>query len=173
MCALISPSVLYLGHVVNKDGLHPNPITVDNVLRCKTPQNVKETQQILKKEHTFFCYLFIDHCSFKTINVMAFQTFSVQHQTGWTAEYCNMPLLTSTVYLPGLLATHEYYNNPLLAFSVYLRGLRATYEYYNKPLLTSSVYLSGMPATHGYLFSLHAISAPNAILKIGNYTIDI
>lgn len=37
MCALIDPSVLYLGHVVNKDGLHPNPITVDNVLRCKTP----------------------------------------------------------------------------------------------------------------------------------------
>lgn len=105
MCALISPSVLYLGHVVKKDWLHPNPITVDNVLRCKTPQNVKETQQTLKKEHTFFCYLFIDHCSFKTINVMAFQTFSVQHQTGWTAEYCNMPLLTSTVYLPGLPAT--------------------------------------------------------------------
>lgn len=37
MCALINPSVLYLGHVVKKDGLHPNPITVDNVLRCKTP----------------------------------------------------------------------------------------------------------------------------------------
>lgn len=38
MCALIiNPSVLYLGHVVNKDGLHPNPVTVDNVLRCKTP----------------------------------------------------------------------------------------------------------------------------------------
>lgn len=34
---LFNPSVLYLGHVVNKDGLHPNPIIVDNVLRCKTP----------------------------------------------------------------------------------------------------------------------------------------
>lgn len=81
----------------------------------------------------------------------------------------------SNIKLVGLqnIPTHEYCNNPLLASSVYLPGLRATHEYCNKPLLTSSVYLSGLPATHCSLFSLHAISAPNAILKIGNYTIGI
>lgn len=47
-CALINPSVLYLGHVVNKDGLHPNPIIVDNVLRCKTPWKRERDTTVLK-----------------------------------------------------------------------------------------------------------------------------
>ena len=46
-CDLIKSSVLYLGHVVSKDGLQPNPKIVDSVLKWKVPQNVKETQQFL------------------------------------------------------------------------------------------------------------------------------
>lgn len=60
---------------------------------------------------------------------MAFQSFPVELQAGWTAEFCNKPSLASSVYLPGL------------------------------------------PATYGSLFSLLALSAPNAILKIGAYTL--
>lgn len=46
-CDLIKSFVLYLGHVVSKDGLQPNPKIVDGVLKWKIPQNVKETQQFL------------------------------------------------------------------------------------------------------------------------------
>ena len=46
-CDLIKSSVLYLGHVVSKDGLQPNPKIVESVLEWKVPTNVKETQQFL------------------------------------------------------------------------------------------------------------------------------
>lgn len=46
-CDFFKNEVLYLGHVVNKDGVRPNPKIVHAVKNWKVPQNVKEVQQFL------------------------------------------------------------------------------------------------------------------------------
>lgn len=43
-CEFIKDEVLYLGHVVSKNGISPNPKLTKSVTNWKVPQNVKEVQ---------------------------------------------------------------------------------------------------------------------------------
>lgn len=38
----IQDSIKYLGHVIDKQGIHPNPKKVDAILHVKTPKDQKE-----------------------------------------------------------------------------------------------------------------------------------
>lgn len=44
-CELIQSEVLYLGHVVGKEGIKPNPKITEPIKNWKAPQNVKQVQQ--------------------------------------------------------------------------------------------------------------------------------
>lgn len=46
-CDLIKGEILYLGHIVGKDGVKPNPRIVEAVKTWKVPTTVKEVQQYL------------------------------------------------------------------------------------------------------------------------------
>ena len=46
-CDLIKSSVLYLGHVVSKDGLQPNPKITESITSWKVPKDMKETQRFI------------------------------------------------------------------------------------------------------------------------------
>lgn len=46
-CELLQSEVLYLGHVVGKEGIKPNPKITKSIKKWKTPQNVKQVQQFL------------------------------------------------------------------------------------------------------------------------------
>ena len=46
-CQLFQQEVTFLGHVVNKDGVKPNPENVSKILNWPIPRNVTEVRQIL------------------------------------------------------------------------------------------------------------------------------
>ena len=46
-CELVKNELLFLGHVVNKDGIQPNPATIEAVKKWDPPRNVKQVQQFL------------------------------------------------------------------------------------------------------------------------------
>lgn len=46
-CQLLQEEVTFLGHVVNKHGISPNPDNVNKLIRMKTPTNVREVRGIL------------------------------------------------------------------------------------------------------------------------------
>jgi len=46
-CDLVSEEILYLGHVVGKDGIKPNPKIIKSVQDWKKPTSTKEVQQFL------------------------------------------------------------------------------------------------------------------------------
>lgn len=46
-CELFQTEVLYLGHVVGKEGIKPNPKITESIKNWKTRQNVKQVQQFL------------------------------------------------------------------------------------------------------------------------------
>ena len=46
-CSLLCTSVTYLGHVISKDGVLPDPSKVDAVKKFPTPSNVKELKSFL------------------------------------------------------------------------------------------------------------------------------
>jgi len=46
-CDFLKDEVLYIGHVVSKDGVSPNPKVVESVKNWKVPDNVKKIQQFL------------------------------------------------------------------------------------------------------------------------------
>lgn len=46
-CELFQSEVLYLGHVVGKEGIKPNPKIIESINNWKTTQNVKQVQQFL------------------------------------------------------------------------------------------------------------------------------
>jgi hypothetical protein len=46
-CDLIKDEILYLGHLVGKTGVKPNPRIIETVKNWKTPNTVKEVQQFL------------------------------------------------------------------------------------------------------------------------------
>ena len=46
-CEFIKEEVTYLGHVVSKEGIKPNPKIIEAVKNWKIPQSVKEVQQFL------------------------------------------------------------------------------------------------------------------------------
>ena len=43
-CELFSSEVLFLGHILSRDSIQPNPETVEKVLSWKVPCTVKEIQ---------------------------------------------------------------------------------------------------------------------------------
>ena len=58
-------SIEYLGHVVDKQGIHPNPKKVDAILQAKTPKDQKELRAFLGlltyyrkfiSKHEFKCF---------------------------------------------------------------------------------------------------------------------
>ena len=46
-CELFKSVVLFLGHIVGRDGLRPNPKTLETVEKWEIPKTVKEAHQIL------------------------------------------------------------------------------------------------------------------------------
>ena len=64
-CQLLKPEVLFLGHVVGRDGIRPNPQLVEAVQKWKVPENVKECQQFmgLCNYYRRFIYKFSDIAS--------------------------------------------------------------------------------------------------------------
>ena len=46
-CELLKPEVLFLGHIVSKEGIHPNPKLIEDVVNWDVPCNVKDVQQFL------------------------------------------------------------------------------------------------------------------------------
>lgn len=44
-CKLLQSEVLYLGHVISRDGLKPNPKLIESVKNAEPPRNQKEVQQ--------------------------------------------------------------------------------------------------------------------------------
>ena len=46
-CALAQPSVHFLGHIVSKDGIQPDPEKVTKVRDCEYPKSVKQVRQFL------------------------------------------------------------------------------------------------------------------------------
>jgi len=46
-CEFLKDEVVYLGHVVSKDGIKPNPKVIDSVSNWKTPGSVKDVQRFL------------------------------------------------------------------------------------------------------------------------------
>jgi len=46
-CDLLKEEILYLGHVVGKDGIKPNPKTVQSIHNWKVPSTTKEVQQFV------------------------------------------------------------------------------------------------------------------------------
>ena len=46
-CDLLKSEVLFLGHVVSKEGIQPNPKLIEDIVNWHVPKNVKEIQQFL------------------------------------------------------------------------------------------------------------------------------
>ena len=46
-CAFASTSVTYLGHIIDRDGIHPTPDKVQAVQQAPTPQNITELKAFL------------------------------------------------------------------------------------------------------------------------------
>lgn len=46
-CEFFCKEIKYLGHVINKDGLHTNPDKVNEIKKLPSPTNVKELQSFL------------------------------------------------------------------------------------------------------------------------------
>ena len=46
-CDLLKSEVLFLGHVVSKEGIQPNPKLIEDIINWHVPKNVKEIQQFL------------------------------------------------------------------------------------------------------------------------------
>ena len=46
-CAFASPSVEYLGHIIDKEGLHPSPTKVEAIKNAPEPSNVSELKSFL------------------------------------------------------------------------------------------------------------------------------
>ena len=46
-CEFLKAEVVYLGHVICKDGIKPNPKVIESVKNWKTPETVKEVQKYL------------------------------------------------------------------------------------------------------------------------------
>ena len=46
-CEFLKDEVVYLGHVVSKEGIKPNPKVIDSVSNWKTPGSVKDVQRFL------------------------------------------------------------------------------------------------------------------------------
>jgi transposase InsO family protein len=46
-CVFTTPSVEYLGHIIDKDGLHPSPTKVEAIKRAPEPQSVSELKSFL------------------------------------------------------------------------------------------------------------------------------
>jgi hypothetical protein len=46
-CEFLKDEVVYLGHVVCKNGSNPNPKVIESVKNWKTPETVKEVQKYL------------------------------------------------------------------------------------------------------------------------------
>ena len=61
-CELLKTEVLFLGHIVGKDGvgLHPNPKLIEAIAEWGTPENVKQVQQFLGlcNYHRWFIHQF-------------------------------------------------------------------------------------------------------------------
>ena len=54
-CDLIKDEILYLGHLVGKTGVKPNPRIIETVNNWKTPNTVKEVQQLLDLSNYYRC----------------------------------------------------------------------------------------------------------------------
>ena len=46
-CELLKSEILYLGHIVGKEGIKPNPQIIQSIMEWKVPCNTKEVQQFL------------------------------------------------------------------------------------------------------------------------------
>ena len=46
-CEYLRPELEYLGHLITKDGVKPNPAKIQAVRGFKTPQNVTQIQSFL------------------------------------------------------------------------------------------------------------------------------
>lgn len=46
-CELFKTEVIFLGHIVNQEGIRPNPSLVEAVMSWKTPENVKDIQNFI------------------------------------------------------------------------------------------------------------------------------
>jgi hypothetical protein len=46
-CKFLQPQVEYLGHIINKFGLHKSPSKIDAILKAPTPKNVTEVQALV------------------------------------------------------------------------------------------------------------------------------
>ena len=46
-CELVQKEVIFLGHLVNKDGVRPNPANTSKILDWPQPANVSEVRQFL------------------------------------------------------------------------------------------------------------------------------
>ena len=64
-CELLKPEVLFLGHIVSKEGIRPNPKLIEDVVNWDVPCNVKEVQLFLGlcKYYCRFIHKFSDIAS--------------------------------------------------------------------------------------------------------------
>ena len=46
-CIFLTPSVEYLGHVINKEGLHPSPVKIRAIQNAPAPKNLSELKSFL------------------------------------------------------------------------------------------------------------------------------
>ncbi|KII61636.1 Transposon Tf2-6 polyprotein [Thelohanellus kitauei] len=46
-CKFLQPEIKYLGHIINKDGIHPCPDKTLPIKNCKSPENSKELKSFL------------------------------------------------------------------------------------------------------------------------------
>lgn len=57
-CDLLKEEILYLGHVVGKDGVKPNPNTVQSIHIWKVPSTTKEVQQFVELCNYYRQYIY-------------------------------------------------------------------------------------------------------------------
>ena len=60
-CHFFRPEVVYLGHVVSRNGISTDPEKIDNVLNCPDPQNLHEVRSLVGflsyyKKFVQFCH---------------------------------------------------------------------------------------------------------------------
>ena len=58
----MAPSVIYLGHRVDAEGLHPNPVKVEAVVQAPRPHSVSELKDTMAGSFQIFPLFLLLHC---------------------------------------------------------------------------------------------------------------